>query len=135
MDFQQPYAPGSVKTLFYIENEAINTRLLRKIILQHKDVALLTAHYDRQALDFIRDQQPELIAANIHALGNHVNQIYKALVKLHEVSEGQIIATGFDTRAIRVLTGWMKRLHFIDFPMDNQELLSLVDKSTRIKAA
>ena len=123
------------ETLLHIECTAVNSRLLRKIMKQRKDVAILTGCYDDETISFIRNHQPEYIIVNIDALGNNINQIYHALVMLNEIHGGKLIVSGYDISSIRVLTGWMPRLTFIDFPLNTRMLLECIDSKTGTKAA
>lgn len=130
-----PLTETTTRTLLHIENKAVNSRLLRKIMQQRKDVAMLTARYDDEVMDFIRNQQPDYIVVNLDALGINVKQVYRALVSLHEIHKGRIIVSGYDTSTIRILTSWIPRLSFIDFPLTSLSLLELLDNSKHIEAA
>ncbi len=126
---------AATKTLLHIECTAVNSRLLRKIMKQRKDVAILTGHYDDETMAFIRNQHPEYIVVNIDALGNNVNQIYHSLVMLNEIHTGKLIVSGYDISSIRVLTSWMPKIAFVDFPLNNQSLLETIANKEHTEAA
>ena len=126
---------AATKTLLHIECAAVNSRLLRKIMRQNEDVAILTGFYDDETINFIRKQQPEYILVNTDAIGNNVNQIYHALVMLREIYTGKLIVSGYDTSSIRILTGWIPRIAFIDFPLNIQALLQVIVSDKHIEAA
>ena len=126
---------AQTKTLLHIECTAVNTRLLRKIMKQREDVAILTGGYDEETINFIRNQHPEYIVVNIDAIGNNVNQVYHSLVMLNEIHTGKLIVSGFDTASIRVLTSWMSKIAFVDFPLNSQRLLEAIGDKNHTKAA
>ena len=125
----------ATKTLLHIECEAVNSRLLRKIMRQREDVAILTGCYDDESINFIRKQQPEYLLVNTDALGNNVNQVYHSLVMLDQIHTGKLIVSGYDTSSIRVLTGWMSQITFIDFPLNTPALLEAIGNDKHTDAA
>lgn len=135
MNLPLPNTETETKTLLHIEDKPVNSRLLRKIMQQRQDIAMLTARYDDDAVTFIRKHQPEYLIVNLDALGNNINQIYHALVMLNEIHRGKLIVSGYDTSSLRILTGWMSRLAFIDFPLNSQALLVLFDTPRHTRAA
>lgn len=135
MNYSLHRTEAATKTLLHIECAAVNSRLLRKIMRQREDVAVLTGCYDDETMTFIRNQQPEYIVVNIDAIGNNVNQIYYSLVMLNEIHTGKLIVSGYDTSSIRVLTGWMSRIAFVDFPLNSQMLLEAIGNKDCIEAA
>lgn len=135
MHYSLRHTPATTKTLLHIENQPVNSRLLRKIMQKSGNVAILTASYDEQTINFVREQKPDYILVNIEAIGNNTNQIYHALVMLHELHTGALIAGGYDTESLRVLTGWMTKISFISFPLSCQTLIELLDNKRHSRAA
>jgi hypothetical protein len=118
-------ATAPTKILLHIESKPVNSRLLRKIIKKRQDIAILTAHYDEQALAFIRREQPTYLVANLDDLGHNPNQVYQALETLNEIHTGKLVLCGYDTSPFRGLCDRMSNLVLVDFPLTFQVLLVL----------
>lgn len=117
------------KILLHIESQPVISRLLRKILKERQDIAVLRTLFDEQALAFIRHVHPEYIVANLDDLGNTPGEVCEALAMLNEMHAGKLLVSGYDASLIQQRCGEMPDVVVMEFPFTTRILALLNDGS------